>query len=664
MLKNIFLFCAVVAICERCAGKPVSDALIRAEYLMDHSGGETIETVTRLKDLKRIKTNLISEGFTSEVIWIKFVYDATRLNQRHFLVLNETYHDYIDFFEQNGASWDVIRTGDLRPYNARVYPHRGFVFPLKYSSGIHVAWLRISSEDSMNISYSLMSDAEIRNNEIVMGILYGIFLGAISAMIIYNLFIFISLRDISYLYYGLLQLVFICTNVYLMGYLGKYIWPDNPEYNKYYIPYLYGFFVYFTNQFVRSFLELKTYVPKLDSIVYAFALSGLAIFFFSIFSSYRASVIATSSVISINSPLALVVGIVAYRKGNKSAMYYIVAWTFFLSSGFAAVIGSMGLFADSVLVAHLPQMGGLFEAVFFSIALGKRYQLIEESKKYVQGELLEIQEKYTEHLAKEVTDRTQELNKTLQLMNYDLRVARNIQQNVLLKKENHFEGLLIASAYKPHSEVSGDFFDIAERESGKIRFFIADVTGHGVQAALVTMTLKSEYDFFKGKNLSTEKLMEALNNSFHQKFKGTDIFATAFLLDIDLKNMFIEFSSAGHPAQMLMGDSEKEKNSGDIIQKMANKGKPLGILADNLYQSSKISVVPGMRLYLFTDGLTETHNEEMQEFGETRLMQAIVETKEFIIEEQMNSLINTICDFSRNKNLSDDLAFIVAEINP
>ena len=655
--KNIYFFIILLLTIVSCSYTHSEDSGVKVEFLIDKSGLEAINTLLQSREFKSLKSNYISEGFTSDVVWLKFTYDESLLGQKHFLVLNESYHDYLDFYKKNGSIWQVIHTGDLRPYNTRVFPHRAFAFSLKNTSGIHTAYLRVSSQDSMNVSFSLMSDDEIHNNQIAMGILYGIFIGGLFSMILYNMFIFFTLKDVSYLYYSVTQFTFLLTNIYLMGYTSKYFWPENPVYNKYYIPLFYGFFVYFTNQFIRSYLDLKKYAPRFDTVIYTFALSGLVILVFSIFSSYRASVMLTSSIISINSPIALIAGIIAHRKGNKSAVYYIIAWAVFLSSGFAAVIGSLGAIVDSLWISHLPQLGGLFEALIFSFALGKRYQLLEESKKLVQGELLEIQEKYSAHLAREVEEKTRELHKTLNLINYDLKLARNIQQNVLLNKENYFSGLKIVTSYQPHSEVSGDFFDIAETQSGVVRFFIADVTGHGLQAALVTMTLKSEYDFFKGKSHSPEKLMEALNASFHKKFMETNIFITAFVLDIDVRNRAIEFSSAGHPPQLLLQYVEKHR-----VDVLTNRGMPLGALSNNNYSSSKVIMNPGARIYFFTDGLTESYNDKMEEFGEGRLKEEIINSSELTIENQIIHLINRVRSFSKDNILSDDLAFIVVEM--
>ncbi|MDH4263196.1 MAG: serine/threonine-protein phosphatase [Spirochaetia bacterium] len=259
--------------------------------------------------------------------------------------------------------------------------------------------------------------------------------------------------------------------------------------------------------------------------------------------------------------------------------------------------------------------------------------------------------------SEEVADQTQKLNNILQQINQDLKFASRLQQNVILNQAKEVPGLDIAVAYQAYSHVSGDFYDITECQPGLIRIFIADVTGHGLQAALVTMTLKSEYDFLKNKNIAMNNLMEILNNSFCEKFQVSHIFATAFLIEIDLKNLSLEFTSAGHPAQLLYGSSGQ-----NMIDKLSNSGKPLGITSGNTYKINRISIKPGMRLYLFTDGLTECHNEIFEEFGEDRLTKEILKTVSFDVKKQIAEIMNSAREFSHNQEVSDDVSCIIVEI--
>jgi len=657
ILKWILFYIFVFS--SYCTKVSFDPSILHVEYLVDNSHEKTIESVSFAKNFIPVKNNLVAEGYTSAALWLKLTYDSSRFTEPSYLVLNETYHDYLDYYQRNGSSWNMIQVGDLRSYHNRIYQHRGFVFALKHNQGLQTEYLKISSEDSINFSFSILNEVEIRDNEMMMGLLYGFFIGALTAMILYNLFIFVSLRDISYLYYSLLQLTFLLTNLYMMGYLNKYIWPDQPYFNRYYIPLFYGAFVYFSNQFVRSFLDLKRYAPGLDRVFLIFALAGVLISLSFYFISYRTSVFLISSVISVNSPLALFAGIFAWLRGKKGAFYYNIAWSVFLASGFAAVVGSLGVIRNPLLVSHLPQIGGLFEALFFTVALSYRYRIMEQSKKELQHEIFAIQKGYTQNLAREVEEKTKVLNRSVEAMNNDLRLARNIQQNVLLKKEHHFTFLQIASLYNPHSEVSGDFYDIAEIKPGVVRFFIADVTGHGLQAALVTMTLKSEYDFFKSRELAPDQLLTELNKSFIEKVKGTNIFATAFILDMHYEKNLVEYSSAGHPHQMLLVSADHEK-----VNILTTRGLPLGVLEKSRYLSGRQSIKNGARAYLYTDGITEAHNEQLQEFGSERFLEEILKTKEKPVESQLKTIHEIISLFSGKSPVADDQTFIIAQFNP
>jgi len=284
---------------------------------------------------------------------------------------------------------------------------------------------------------------------------------------------------------------------------------------------------------------------------------------------------------------------------------------------------------------------------------------LQQSKKELQHEIFAIQKGYTQNLAREVEEKTKVLNRSVETMNNDLRLARNIQQNVLLKKERYFTFLQIASLYNPHSEVSGDFYDIAEIKPEVVRFFIADVTGHGLQAALVTMTLKSEYDFFKSKELAPDQLLTELNKSFIEKVKGANIFATAFILDIHHEKNLVEYSSAGHPPQILLASTEHDK-----VNILTTKGLPLGVLETSRYLSGQQRIEKGARAYLYTDGITEAHNEELQEFGSERFVEEILKTREKSVETQLRTIHEIISLFSGKSPVADDQTFIVVQFHP
>ena len=119
----------------------------------------------------------------------------------------------------------------------------------------------------------------------------------------------------------------------------------------------------------------------------------------------------------------------------------------------------------------------------------------------------------------------------------DLVLAKKIQDSILPKNLSDITHLNISTFYSPMDEVGGDFFDITQLHEGQIRIFLADATGHGIQGALITMAIKSEYESLKMNIPDPKDLLEFLNNEFLRKFHSINAFFSCILPDLFHKTM-------------------------------------------------------------------------------------------------------------------------------
>jgi len=234
----------------------------------------------------------------------------------------------------------------------------------------------------------------------------------------------------------------------------------------------------------------------------------------------------------------------------------------------------------------------------------------------------------------------------------DLLVSKRIQENILPDEIDRLDDCKICVRYHPMTEVGGDFYDIFKLPSGIIRIFLADATGHGVQAALVTMLIKSEFDKVKMSIDKPNKLLEELNNSFLTNYKSLTVFFSCIVLDIDLKNQRIQYCSAGHPTQFLISSS---------IINLPSLGKLIGIIEDIEYKMIKIECTATDKLMLFTDGLTEQFNKNNEEFGEERIIKIINEKSNESICTIIDSIINDMNAFISDSEKNDDVTVIGIE---
>jgi sigma-B regulation protein RsbU (phosphoserine phosphatase) len=272
-----------------------------------------------------------------------------------------------------------------------------------------------------------------------------------------------------------------------------------------------------------------------------------------------------------------------------------------------------------------------------------------------------------ETLEKKVKERTHELNKAYnelkqthsaliekdRIITEDLLMAKRIQTEVIGYPDKNIDNLDIDIFFNPMIEVGGDIFDIFKIKDNYYRVFIADATGHGVQAALATMIIKTEYDKIKNFKIPPDEVLFHFNNAFIKMYYNLTIFFTCAVIDLDLNNGNIIFTSAGHPDQYII---QKD----DIFTLRAG-GKMVGIKNDIEYEKREADFYPGCKLFLFTDGLYEVFNKDKKVYGESRLITALYNNKFKSSKEINEFFVEDIKKWRGPAKVNDDITIICIE---
>ncbi|MCB1179702.1 MAG: SpoIIE family protein phosphatase, partial [Leptospiraceae bacterium] len=266
-----------------------------------------------------------------------------------------------------------------------------------------------------------------------------------------------------------------------------------------------------------------------------------------------------------------------------------------------------------------------------------------------------LAERLTNDLEIIVEERTKELNKAFQLIKNDLKVAKNIQSKLLPLEVRSLSGLNFISKYIPMGEVGGDLFDIHDMGEGRVRILIADATGHGVRAALITMLIKSEYDSLKDTVYSPSELLNIFNKVFYKKYPNLNYYFTCFVIDIDTKKRELQYASAAHPEQFLI-----QKNK---LERLPKTGILPGVKIDIKYREESFKYKKGDKLLLFTDGFFEEFNKKGIEFGEEHLSSIIVKHKSKKIDSIISNCFKELETFMDGEPSNDDITVLGIELN-
>jgi phosphoserine phosphatase RsbU/P len=254
--------------------------------------------------------------------------------------------------------------------------------------------------------------------------------------------------------------------------------------------------------------------------------------------------------------------------------------------------------------------------------------------------------------------RTFATEERLLAINTELAIARQIQTSTLPQNVPELAGLEIAARYIPMSAVAGDFYDFLLIDKQRIGILIADVTGHGVPAALIAAMLKVSFAAQTGHADQPARVLDGLNRALCGKFE--EYFVTAAYLYIDLGNGRAEYAGAAHPALMHVSGATGE------VREYEENGLMLGMFPEARYRSMEIPVAAGDRCVLWTDGILEARTIAEEEYGKTRAADAMRTQRGASAAMAADELLASVVKFSgynAERSQHDDMTLLVVDFN-
>jgi phosphoserine phosphatase RsbU/P len=201
-------------------------------------------------------------------------------------------------------------------------------------------------------------------------------------------------------------------------------------------------------------------------------------------------------------------------------------------------------------------------------------------------------------------------DRRLHELRHELETARQIQISILPRQMPVVEGLGLAARYLPMTAVAGDFYDFLELGAGRLGVLVADVSGHGVPAALIASMVKVALVAQAEHADDPARVLAGMNQIFCGRLERQ--FVTAAYVYIDALDDRLRYGAAGHPPALLVrGEAD--------IEELAENGVLLGHFPDWTYRSVERAFRPGDRLILYTDGLTEATDAHGDFFDAHRL---------------------------------------------
>src|SRR5690606_17066566 len=287
-----------------------------------------------------------SFGFDSAPYWFRLpVRNGDAQPQQLMLEIDYPVLDQVDAFViEQGQLLQHYRMGDQQPFAQRPVLHPNLVIPLNLAPATEqLVLLRVQTSSSLQVPMILWQRQAFFQQQPPFLLGQGLYFGVILVMAIYNLFIFITVRHSSYVYYGLSALGMAGFMASLHGLGFQYLWPHWPGINDWITPAMLALFVGGAAGFTNSLLQLKKTGPVQFRLMLVLGLLNLALLLLSPLLPYQYSIqigVVTGVVAALS---ALVIGIVQWRRGMRTARYYVLAYSFLWFGGIVLSLNKFGL---------------------------------------------------------------------------------------------------------------------------------------------------------------------------------------------------------------------------------------------------------------------------------------------------------------------------------
>lgn len=290
--------------------------------------------------------------------------------------------DDVRLYAPDGAGGvDIIAVGDHRPFAARPVQNRNFLFPVQLPEERTLTfYLRVQTADTLIVPLRVWHPGRFEAADHLEVALIGVYFGMILAMLVYNLFIYLQLRDRLYASYLAFSLVILLVVAELFGLSFEYLWPDNLWLADRQHVILPAAAVLTTLAFVRRFFDLAAIAPRLDRIMRALAGLTLAATVIGLAADYGLGHRLLLMILPLQSLAGIIAGVLALRRGYRPAIYFLLAQACFQGAVVLVVGNGLGWWTTGILIQQAIGIGSALEVLLFSQALAERIALVQRDK--------------------------------------------------------------------------------------------------------------------------------------------------------------------------------------------------------------------------------------------------------------------------------------------
>ena len=572
---------------------------------------------------------LLNLGLNSYAYWIRFTVTTSRTQKKWLLFFGwpstidhaTLYIPKIDY-----PGWIVKEVGRVLPAGPDPLPSRpAELLPDSRTIQPIAVYLRVESSDFKQIPLQILTAESYQRRSKLRLLWFGVYYGIMLAMFLYNLILFISLRELNRLYYLLyllsMSLIYATGN----GLLWEYFIPGS-DLNRVLMLVFMCFAFFWAILFAKSFLIAEKNAPFFDKLlsvlmVYSIGLAGMVTL---VDKAWMTFAVFSQSIIV--PPVFLGAAIVSWRRDFRPARFFLIAFAALaLSTSYEALV-NFGVL--HYLTSYSSQIGSAIEVILLQLALADRIKALSQEQ-----------------------DRIRQ----------SLSLAREVQQNLLPHKSPQIKWLDIAGKSIYCDETGGDYYDYIyndRSEKKQIGVAIGDVAGHGISSALLMATVRSSLRQRSSLPGGVASIISDVNHQLVRDVEDSGQFMTMFYLNLDATKMEARWVRAGHDPAIFYDSGT------DSFEELGGSGIALGVDEDwNYKEYTKTDLNKGQIIFLSTDGIWEAFNQKGEMFGKDRIYDIIRKKSSLSANEIINIMLESLKSFQQGAQIEDDITLVVIKIN-
>jgi serine phosphatase RsbU (regulator of sigma subunit) len=237
----------------------------------------------------------------------------------------------------------------------------------------------------------------------------------------------------------------------------------------------------------------------------------------------------------------------------------------------------------------------------------------------------------------------------------ELEIAASVQRSLLPAELPHFLGYALAAYLRPARQVGGDFYDVLALDEDHAALVLADVADKSVQAALFMAVARTLFTVEAKRSLQPEEVALAVHRGVFELAPSADLFVTAFYGVLELQQRKLRYVCAGHERPFLV-------RTGRPAIQIEGRGRFLGMIPALRLTPYEVTLEPGDRVVIFSDGVTDSMNHGEEQYGYERLSNCLQRSAHMPVQKMVDALVADLASWSGSSPAFDDVTVLALQV--